>query len=120
MEQLVHVIYVLLLAFVTFTTGWGPNVSTYVVPTIVFPEEVRSTFHGLSAGMGKLGALGGAFMYPLLTRFHLGVTGIMTIQAVLCLLGYFVSEATLGRNVKLKWNVEVARKLILEKEKERE
>ena len=41
----------------------GVNVSTYVLPTEAYPVEVRSTFFGLSAAMGKVGALLGTYAF---------------------------------------------------------
>jgi len=47
--------------------NWGPNVSTFVLPTEVFPTAIRSSFFGLSAAMGKAGALlGGAVFGPII------------------------------------------------------
>jgi nitrate/nitrite transporter NarK len=39
-----------------FFTEFGPNVTTFVLPGEVFPTRVRATGHGISAGIGKLGA----------------------------------------------------------------
>jgi MFS family permease len=45
----------------------GPNITTYVIPSELYPTRVRSTCSGLSAASGKLGAvLGGAALTPLL------------------------------------------------------
>ena len=37
--------------------------STYILPPESFPSEVRSSFYGFSAAMGKLGALVGGFCF---------------------------------------------------------
>ncbi|KAJ2744837.1 hypothetical protein GGI20_002646 [Coemansia sp. BCRC 34301] len=37
--------------------NFGPNVTTFVIPGEVFPTRFRSTAHGISAAMGKLGAI---------------------------------------------------------------
>jgi PHS family inorganic phosphate transporter-like MFS transporter len=63
---------------------FGPNVATFVLPAVVFPREVRGTFHGLSAGLGKVGAVVGTFLYePLHERF--GVAAVMWLQCILSL-----------------------------------
>ena len=68
----------------------GPNVATFVLPAVAFPPEVRSTFHGLSAGSGKVGAVVGTFIYaPLADAF--GIAMVMWIQCALCLVGVGVS-----------------------------
>ncbi|KAJ2771797.1 hypothetical protein IWQ56_001644 [Coemansia nantahalensis] len=44
--------------------NFGPNVTTFVIPGEVFPTRFRATAHGISAAMGKLGAIAaqGGFM----------------------------------------------------------
>ena len=37
-----------LFCFLLFALNWGPNVSTYVMPTAIFPTAVRSTCFGLA------------------------------------------------------------------------
>ncbi|KAJ2004784.1 hypothetical protein H4R26_002318 [Coemansia thaxteri] len=37
--------------------NFGPNVTTFVIPGEVFPTRFRATAHGISAAMGKLGAI---------------------------------------------------------------
>lgn len=41
----------------SFFGQFGANVTTYVVAAETFPGELRATFHGLSAFLGKAGAL---------------------------------------------------------------
>jgi MFS transporter, PHS family, inorganic phosphate transporter len=40
-----------------FFFNWGPNTTTFIVPGECYPTRYRSTGHGLSAAMGKLGAI---------------------------------------------------------------
>jgi len=80
-----------LLCLVLMALNFGPSVATYVLPTQVFPVEVRSTFHGLSSACAKIGAVTGTFFYPWL-RNHLSVAHIMTLQACLCVLGCVISS----------------------------
>jgi len=40
-----------------FFFNWGPNTTTFIVPGECFPTRYRSTGHGLSAAMGKVGAV---------------------------------------------------------------
>jgi len=50
------------LSMLIASVNWGPNVSTYVIPTEVFPSAVRSSMFGMASAMGKFGALlGGTF-----------------------------------------------------------
>jgi len=41
----------------SFCGQFGANVTTYVIAAETFPGELRATFHGLSAFLGKAGAL---------------------------------------------------------------
>ncbi|XP_057854922.2 low affinity inorganic phosphate transporter 3-like [Cryptomeria japonica] len=44
-----------------FFANFGPNSTTFIVPAELFPARFRSTCHGISAAMGKFGAIIGAF-----------------------------------------------------------
>ena len=47
-----------------FFVEFGPNTTTFVMPSEVFPVSMRTTGHGLAAGIGKLGAFIGVFLVP--------------------------------------------------------
>ena len=77
-----------------FAQGWGCNLSTYVLPTQLFPTEVRATFHGLSAAAGKVGAVIGTFMFvPVLAAG--GVASVMWLQLAVCLAGAAATQVLL-------------------------
>ncbi len=77
-----------------FFTEFGPNVTTFVYPAEIFPVMVRTTGHGISASLGKIGAFIGAFIFPyLLTSYHL--PGAMGFAAVISLAGFILSLVTL-------------------------
>jgi len=64
-----------------FFTEFGPNMTTFVFPSEVFPTAVRGTGDGISAAAGKLGAFTGALLVPhLLISF--GLSGVMGTMAV--------------------------------------
>jgi PHS family inorganic phosphate transporter-like MFS transporter len=48
-----------------FFTNVGPNVTTFILPTEVFPTRYRTTGHGIAAGSGKLGATLAALFIPI-------------------------------------------------------
>ncbi len=62
-----------------FFTEFGPNVTTFVIPTEVFTVNGRTTGHGISAGIGKVGAFIGVFTFPLLNT-HLGLAGTLLLS----------------------------------------
>jgi MFS family permease len=50
-------VVIMLLFFASSFVGQGANVTTYVIAAETYPTELRGTFHGISAFLGKLGAL---------------------------------------------------------------
>lgn len=78
---LVHSIlpFLLLYGLSYFFTEFGPNVTTFVIPTEVFTVNGRTTGHGISAGIGKVGAFIGVFAFPLLNA-HLGLGGTLLLS----------------------------------------
>jgi MFS family permease len=69
-----------------FFTEFGPNVTTFVLPGELFPTAVRATGHGISAGIGKLGAFIGVFLFPVLQN-SLGLRGTLLLTAGISVLG---------------------------------
>ena len=52
-----------------FFFNFGPNTTTFIVPGECFPTRYRSTSHGISAAMGKIGSIiGQGAIAPLRTR----------------------------------------------------
>lgn len=77
--------------FVIFALNWGVNVSTYVLPTDTYPTEVKSSFFGISAGMGKIGAvLGSAVFSPIADA--VGISWLMCICGSIALIGVVVTH----------------------------
>lgn len=47
----------------------GPHLVTFILPSQVFPVEVRSTGTGIAAMLGKVGAVLGVFFMPMLLKW---------------------------------------------------
>lgn len=77
-----------------FFTEFGPNATTFVYPSEIFPVRVRTTGHGISAAMGKLGGFLGVFLFPFLMHWK-GLLGAEAIAALASLLGFFVTARLL-------------------------
>jgi MFS family permease len=60
---------------------FGPNSTTFVLPSELFPVRARTTGHGISAGLGKLGAFVGVFLVPSL-QAHIGLRGMLIVAAL--------------------------------------
>ena len=70
----------------TKVVTFGPNMTTFVMPSEVFPVTMRATGHGISAGIGKLGAFIGVFLFPLL-QSSFGLRGTLLLTAGISVLG---------------------------------
>jgi MFS family permease len=87
-------VFLPLFAISYFFTEFGPNMTTFVFPSEVFPTSVRGTGDGISAACGKLGAFVGALMVPhLLTS--VGIRGVMGIMAAVSLVGVALTVVAL-------------------------
>jgi hypothetical protein len=69
-----------------FFTEFGPNVTTFVLPSELYPVSIRATGHGISAGIGKLGAFIGVFLFPVL-QSSLGLRGTLLLTGGVSVLG---------------------------------
>ncbi len=67
-------------------TEFGPNTTTFVMPSELFPTEYRTTGHGFSAGIGKLGAFIGVFLFPITTDTF-GLNGTFIVVAIVAFAG---------------------------------
>ncbi len=70
-----------------FFTEFGPNMTTFVMPSELYPVDMRATGHGISAGIGKLGAFIGVFLFPVL-QTSLGLRGTLLLTAGVSVLGF--------------------------------
>ncbi|KAG6951330.1 hypothetical protein JG688_00013775 [Phytophthora aleatoria] len=59
------VLFIILYGLALFFSNFGPNMSTFVMPTEMFPTPIRSTCHGMSAAAGKAGAAIGSFGFSI-------------------------------------------------------
>jgi MFS transporter, PHS family, inorganic phosphate transporter len=87
--------FVLLYGISYFFTEFGPNTTTFIYPAEIFPVEVRTTGHGISAGAGKLGAFAGAFLFPDMLASSLGVRGAEIVAGVVAVAGMLLTIALL-------------------------
>ncbi|KAF2176193.1 phosphate permease [Zopfia rhizophila CBS 207.26] len=81
-----------------FFFNWGPNATTFISPAEIFPTRVRCTGHGISAGLGKFGAvIAQIFFAPMIKKgaTHDNPTpwihGVMQIFALFMFCGMLTS-----------------------------
>eukprot|EP00747_Dinoflagellata_sp_TGD_P165952 gnl/TRDRNA2_/TRDRNA2_188017_c0_seq1.p1 gnl/TRDRNA2_/TRDRNA2_188017_c0~~gnl/TRDRNA2_/TRDRNA2_188017_c0_seq1.p1 ORF type:complete len:480 (+),score=64.28 gnl/TRDRNA2_/TRDRNA2_188017_c0_seq1:41-1480(+) len=73
-----------------FFSNFGPNSTTFILPSESFPEEVRTTLNGFCAAMGKVGAtLGSATFKPVVNTY--GSADAFYLCAICALLGLLVT-----------------------------
>lgn len=75
----------------------GPNSTTFGLPALLFPPEIKATAAGFSAACAKIGATAGTLLLPSLAR-SVGRESTLAILAALCGLGFLIT-AVLGRGM---------------------
>ncbi len=72
-------VFLVLYSVTFFFANFGPNATTFIVPSEVFHTRFRSTLHGVSAAFGKAGAVVGAFGFG---QLQLGAGTRVTLTAL--------------------------------------
>ena len=70
--------FLLIFGLSYFFIEFGPNTTTFVLPSELFPVSMRTTAHGIAAGVGKLGAFIGVFLVPAL-QSGVGLRGMLLV-----------------------------------------
>lgn len=83
-------LFTLLFGISFFFVNFGPNTTTFLIPSEIYPTSIRARAHGISAAVGKLGAFLGAFVLPFLLR-ELGVFTTMGMMSGVAALGIFTT-----------------------------
>jgi MFS family permease len=95
--------FVIIYGISFFFTEFGPNATTFVYPSEIFPVRVRTTGHGVAAAMGKLGGFVGVFTFPFLMRWH-GLMAAESGAAIVSALGavttIFLLPETKGKSLE--------------------
>ena len=87
--------FILLYGISYFFTEVGPNTTTFVYPAEIFPVEVRTTAHGISAGAGKMGAFAGAYLFPAMLASSLGIRGAEIVAGAVAAAGLLLTAILL-------------------------
>jgi MFS transporter, PHS family, inorganic phosphate transporter len=69
-----------------FFAEFGPNTTTFILSAELYPVSVRTTAHGISAGVAKIGAFIGVFLFPVITK-ALGLQGTFIITFAFAVAG---------------------------------
>ncbi len=73
-----------------FFAEYGPNTTTFVLAAELFPVNLRTTGHGLSAGTAKVGAFLGALIFPIFLHNY-GLHGTLMITFFFSLAGLLLT-----------------------------
>lgn len=73
-----------------FFTEFGPNATTFVYPSEIFPVRVRTTAHGVAAALGKVGGFFGVFLFPYLMHWK-GLFAAESAAAITSAIGLLVT-----------------------------
>lgn len=87
-QQLVLFIIIFGLSF--FFVNFGPNTTTFLIPSEIYPTKIRARAHGISAAVGKAGAFVGAFILPTFLLTH-GLSFTIAMMSYVCLAGVLVT-----------------------------
>lgn len=80
-----HWLLIFLYGSTFFFSNYGPNTTTFMLPSLTFSPDCRSTLNGISAASGKAGALIGSIMFEPVTAKY-GDATVMSLCAVISIL----------------------------------
>ena len=78
--------FLLLFGASYYFAEFGPNSTTFVLAAECYPTSARTTGHGISAGVAKLGAFIGVYLFPHISKAF-GVGGALEFSAGMAALG---------------------------------
>ena len=94
--------FLLLFGISYFFAEFGPNTTTFVLSAESYPTAVRTTGHGFSAGIAKLGAFIGVYLFPDISRAF-GISGALEFAAGMAVVGTLLTlliPETAGRSLE--------------------
>lgn len=83
-------LFVLVYGLSFFFINFGPNTTTFLIPSEIYPANIRAKAHGISAAIGKVGAAIGVFVLPIMLH-HQGMPAVMIMMAIVSVGGFFFS-----------------------------
>lgn len=91
--------WISLISFMAFELflNLGPHLVTYLLPPDIYPVEIRGQGTGIAAALGKLGAVLGVFLIPVLLKLG-GSVLVLGVSAAVMAIGAIVTSVY-GRRV---------------------
>lgn len=87
-------VFLMLFGFSYFFVEFGPNMTTFVYPSEIFPTSIRGAGDGISAAAGKFGAFLGALFVPHLLN-SIGIRGVMAVMGTVSIVGALLTRLAL-------------------------
>lgn len=82
---------ILLYASTFFFSNYGPNSTTFLLPSVTYSKECRSTLNGISAAWGKVGAIAGASLFAPASKAR-GEPFVMIFCGCVSLMGWLLTK----------------------------
>jgi len=79
-------LYITLYALTFLFVDFGPNTTTFVISSTIFPTKARATCAGIAAAMGKAGAVVGGLLFKPILADH-GIRAVFLVCAAVSVLG---------------------------------
>ncbi len=79
------------LIFFQVANSFGPGNTTWIIPTELYPTELRASGHGFGTAFSRVGAAVSVFFLPII-QAHFGVGGLLLILAAAGLLGAILTQ----------------------------
>eukprot|EP00048_Salpingoeca_helianthica_P015817 m.228761 g.228761 ORF g.228761 m.228761 type:complete len:482 (+) comp17589_c0_seq1:282-1727(+) len=105
----VPALFLILYGMTFLFSNFGANLTTYVIPGELFPNEVRATCHGIAAASGKVGAAVAAYCFPPIKTW-VGIQALLVICGVVALIGLVFSWLLVPSYSPLEENGEIAKR----------
>ncbi|WP_160327133.1 MFS transporter [Ferroacidibacillus organovorans] len=84
-------LFIILYGLSYFFIEFGPNTTTFLFPSELFPTYLRATGHGFAAAGGKLGAFIAALLFPTILNLQNGLVLLFALLAFAASLGFFLT-----------------------------
>ncbi len=89
----------------------GPNVTTWIIPTEIFPTRLRATAQGSSSAISRMGAIIGTFSFPVIIHIY-GYSAAFYLFGTVLFIG-FITTVIWGSET-MGTSLEESSKLFLE------
>lgn len=89
-------------AITFFVTNLGPNMTTFIIPPMMFPTSIRTTGHGIAAACGKLGAALGSYVLPVFLHDY-GLAAVMYFCGAVALVAMVICMVSLRLREVAEW-----------------